>query len=275
MYTINSKAVILATGGFGSNKDMLASYDESLRYAVSTNTPAATGDGIVMAQAVGADTVDMEQIQLHPTVYQSTGALISEAMRSAGGVLVNAEGNRFVNDLSTRDVVSQAELKQTDAYAYIILDQALVDGSKKAQEYVDPAKEMATSGATYEELAANLGFDGTATANYVKTMEAWNDTVNNGTPDEFGRNNGLIALEVGPFYAIKIAPGIHHTMGGVKINTSAEVIDTANEVIPGLYAAGEVAGGVHGGNRIGGNAVTDIVVYGRIAAQSAIDYIGE
>lgn len=275
VYTINSKAVILATGGFGSNKDMLASYDESLRYAVSTNTPAATGDGIVMAQAVGADTVDMEQIQLHPTVYQSTGALISEAMRSAGGVLVNAEGNRFVNDLSTRDVVSQAELKQTDAYAYIILDQALVDGSKKAQEYVDPAKEMATSGATYEELAANLGFDETATANFVKTMEAWNDTVNNGTPDEFGRNNGLIALEVGPFYAIKIAPGIHHTMGGVKINTSAEVLNTANEAIPGLYAAGEVAGGVHGGNRIGGNAVTDIVVYGRIAAQSAIDYIGE
>jgi len=82
-------------------------------------------------------------------------------------------------------------------------------------------------------------------------------------------------LTTPPYYAIKVAPGIHHTMGGVKIDTSAEVIDTEGKAIPGLFAAGEVTGGVHGGNRLGGNAVADIVIFGRIAAKSAIEYIGK
>ena len=270
-YTVNAKAVILATGGFGSNFELMCSFNPSLANAVTTNHPGATGDGILMAEAVGAATVDMEQIQLHPTVYQATSMLVSEKMRSLGAILVNQEGVRFCNDLSTRDAVSAAELEQTGGYAYIIFDQNLVDHNKSAQEYIN--KGMAAQGATYEELAVNMGLEGDAVQNFVQTMDTWNQAVANGVDEEFGRNNGMDDdLSTAPFYAIQIAPGIHHTMGGIKIDTEAEVISTDGAVIPGLFAAGETTGGVHGGNRIGGNAVCDFVVFGRIAGLNAADY---
>lgn len=270
-YTINAKAVILASGGFGSNFELMTSFNPSLANAVTTNHPGATGDGILMAEAVGAATVDMDQIQLHPTVYQATSMLVSEKMRSLGAILVNQEGKRFTNDLSTRDAVSAAELEQTGGYAYIIFDQNLVDHNKSAKEYIE--KGMAASGETYEDLAKNMGLEGDAVAAFVSTMETWNKAVADGNDAEFGRNNGMDDdLSTAPFYAIQIAPGIHHTMGGVKIDTNTEVINTKGEVIPGLYAAGEVTGGVHGGNRIGGNAVCDFVVFGRIAGQQAAAY---
>ena len=270
-YTINAKAVILATGGFGSNFDLMCSFNPSLANAVTTNHPGATGDGILMAEAVGAATVDMDQIQLHPTVYQATSMLVSEKMRSLGSILVNQEGKRFTNDLATRDAVSAAELEQTGGYAYIIFDQNLVDQNKSAQEYID--KGMAVTGETYEELAQAIGFDEEAAAAFVETMDTWNQAVANGVDEEFGRDNGMDAdLSTAPFYAIQIAPGIHHTMGGIKIDPDTEVISTEGEVIPGLYAAGETTGGVHGGNRIGGNAVCDFVVFGRIAGAKAAEY---
>lgn len=271
VYTIHAKAVILATGGFGGNKDMLVKYgDESMKYTVSTNAAGITGDGINMAVAIGADTVDMEQIQLHPTVY-SSGMLVSERVRSNGAILVNLEGNRFINDLAGRDTVSQAELKQPEGGAFIVYDAQFADQSlyKKYE-----TNGMTVSADTVEGLAKAMGFDDAATANFAETVAKWNDTVKNGTADAFGRDNGLVAMEQAPFYAIRIAPGIHHTMGGVKINTSAQVVGTDGSVIDGLYAAGEVTGGVHGGNRVGGNAVCDIVVFGRIAGQNAAAYCG-
>ena len=267
-YTINAKAVILATGGFGSNFTLMCKYNPSLANAVTTNHPGATGDGIAMAILVGADTVDMDQIQPHPTVYQETSTLVSEKMRSLGAILVNQEGKRFTNDLSTRDAVSAAELEQTGGYAYIIFDQNLVDHNKSAQQYIDLG--MAVTGETYEELAKAMGVDEAA---FVETMNKWNAAVAAGVDEEFGRNNGMDDdLSTAPYYAIKIAPGIHHTMGGIKINTDTQVIDTEGNVIPGLYAAGETTGGVHGGNRIGGNAVCDFVVFGRIAGANAAQY---
>ena len=269
-YTVNAKAVILATGGFGSNFDMMCAFNPSLANAVTTNHPGATGDGILMAEAVGAATVDMDQIQLHPTVYQATSMLVSEKMRSLGAILVNQEGKRFTNDLATRDAVSAAELEQTGGYAYIVFDQNLVDNNKSAKEYIE--KGMAVSGNTYEELAKAMGVDEAA---FVETMNTWNAAVAAGEDAEFGRNNGMDAdLSTAPFYAIQIAPGIHHTMGGVKIDTETKVIDTEGNPIPGLFAAGEVTGGVHGGNRIGGNAVCDFVVFGRIAGANAAAYAG-
>ncbi len=274
VYTVNAGAVIIATGGFGANFEMMCSYDESLANAVTTNHPGATGDGILMAEAVGAATVDMEQIQLHPTVYQETSMLVSEKMRSLGAILVNSDGKRFTNDLATRDAVSAAELEQEGGYAYIIFDQNLVDQNKSAQSYIDNG--MASQGETYEELAQNMGLEGEAVDNFVQTMDTWNQAVANGVDEEFGRNNGMDAdLSTAPFYAIKIAPGIHHTMGGIKIDTDTEVIDTEGNVIPGLYAAGETTGGVHGGNRIGGNAVCDFVVFGRIAGLNAATFAAE
>ena len=273
-YTVNAKAVIIAAGGFGANFDLMCSFDPSLANAVTTNQPGATGDGILMAEAVGAATVDMDQIQLHPTVYQETSMLVSEKMRSLGSILVNQEGKRFTNDLATRDAVSAAELEQTGGYAYIIFDQNLVDQNKSAQEYIDLG--MASQGETYEELAANMGLEGDAINAFVETMDVWNQAVADGEDKEFGRNNGMDAdLSTAPFYAIKIAPGIHHTMGGIKIDTEAEVISTEGEVIPGLFAAGETTGGVHGGNRIGGNAVCDFVVFGRIAGLQAAEFAAD
>ena len=270
-YTINAGAVILATGGFGSNFELMCSFNPSLANAVTTNHPGATGDGILMAEAVGAATVDMDQIQLHPTVYQATSMLVSEKMRSLGAILVNQEGKRFCNDLSTRDAVSAAELEQTGGYAYIIFDQNLVDQNKSAKEYIE--KGMASEGATYEELAQNMGLEGDAIQAFVETMDTWNAAVAAGEDAEFGRNNGMDDdLSTAPYYAIQIAPGIHHTMGGIKIDTDTEVIDTEGNVIPGLFAAGETTGGVHGGNRIGGNAVCDFVVFGRIAGLNAAAY---
>ena len=271
IYTVNAGAVILASGGFGSNFELMCSFNPSLANAVTTNHPGATGDGILMAEAIGAATVDMEQIQLHPTVYQATSMLVSEKMRSLGAILVNQEGKRFCNDLSTRDAVSAAELEQTGGYAYIIFDQNLVDHNKSAQEYIN--KGMAAQGQTYEELAQNMGLEGEAIESFVQTMETWNAAVAAGVDEEFGRNNGMDDdLSTAPFYAIQIAPGIHHTMGGIKINSDAQVIDTEGEIIPGLFAAGETTGGVHGGNRIGGNAVCDYVVFGRIAGLGAAEY---
>jgi len=271
VYTISAGSVVVATGGFGSNFELMCSYNPSLENAVTTNHPGATGDGITMAVAVGAATVDMEQIQLHPTVYQETSTLVSEKMRSLGAILVNQSGKRFTNDLSTRDAVSAAELQQEGGYAYIIFDQKLVDHNSSAQEYIN--RGMAAQGATYEELAVNMGLEGEAVAAFAATMETWNQAVANGVDEEFGRNNGMDDdLTTAPFYAIQIAPGIHHTMGGIKINTSAQVVDVNGEIIPGLFAAGETTGGVHGGNRIGGNAVCDFVVFGRIAGLGAAEY---
>ena len=267
-YTINSKAVILATGGFGNNQDMIVKYRSDLKGTVSTSAPGAMGDGIVMAEAVGADLVDIDQIQLHPTVEQGTSMLITESVRGDGAILVNQEGKRFTNELLTRDKVSAAELEQTGGYAYIVFDQRLRDGLKAIEKYVSIG--ITVQADTIEDLAKQIDVDPNVLS---ETLKTWNKAVADKKDAEFGRDTGMEKdLSVAPYYAIKIAPGIHHTMGGVKIDTKAQVIGTDGKPIPGLFAAGEVTGGVHGGNRIGGNAVSDIVVFGTVASNSAIAY---
>ena len=269
-YTVNAKAVILATGGFGADLERVAAYQPSLDGFVTTNAPGVTGDGIDMAVAIGAATVDMEQIQIHPSVYTETSALITEGIRGDGAILVNQKGARFIDELGTRDVVSAAELAQEGGYAYTIVDQKMMDASSTYNGYY--TKGFAVKGETYEELAAAVGMD---VETFVKTMEDWNASVAAQKDEAFGRMSFANALDTAPYYAIKVAPGIHHTMGGLKINTNTEVLTAEGTAIPGLYAAGEVTGGVHGANRLGGNAVADIVVYGRIAAQQAAAYIAE
>ena len=270
-YTIHAKAVILATGGFGNNEDLVVHYKPDLKGTVTTSAPGVTGDGIMMAEAVGADLVDIDQIQLHPTVEQSTSMLITEGVRGDGAILVNQEGKRFINELLTRDVVSAGELAQPGSYAYIIFDQHLRDGLKAVEKYVSTG--ITVQGDTIEELAEQLNID---PATLADTLQKWNQYVADQKDPDFDRTTGMDAdLSQAPYYAIKIAPGIHHTMGGVKIDTSARVIDVNGNPIPGLFAAGEVTGGVHGGNRIGGNAVADIVVFGNIASQSAVAWCDE
>jgi fumarate reductase flavoprotein subunit len=267
-YTINAKAVILATGGFGNNEDMIVQYRKDLKGTVTTSAPGITGDGIVMAEDVGADLVDIEQIQLHPTVEQKTSMLITESVRGDGAILVNQDGKRFTDELLTRDVVSAAELEQPGSYAYIIFDQRLRDGLKAIEKYVSTG--ITVQGDTIEELAEKIDVD---PATLAETLKNWNQYVADQNDPDFGRTTGMYQdLSQAPFYAIKIAPGIHHTMGGVHIDTDAQVIDKDGNPIPGLFAAGEVVGGVHGGNRLGGNAVADVVVFGKIASESAVEY---
>ena len=270
-YTIHSKAVILATGGFGNNQEMIVRYRDDLEGTVTTSAPGIMGDGIVMAQAVGADLVDIDQIQLHPTVEQKTSMLITESVRGDGAILVNQDGKRFTDELLTRDKVSAAELAQPGSYAYIIFDQKLREGLKATEKYISTG--ITVQGDTIEDLAAQIDVD---PATLAETLANWNKCVADKNDAEFGRTTGMDNdLSTPPYYAIKIAPGIHHTMGGVHIDTGAHVIDLNGKVIPGLFAAGEVVGGVHGGNRLGGNAVADIVVFGRISSASAVEWCNE
>lgn len=265
--TVNAKAVVLTTGGFGANLDMVVEYKPELEGFMTTNAAGAQGQGIEMATAIGADTVDMDQIQIHPTVEANTAALITEGLRGDGAILVNAEGKRFIDEVGTRDVVSAAEIAQTDSYSWLIVDQAMVDASSVIQGYI--TKGYTFSGETYEELAEAIGVDPTVLA---ETMESWNACVAAGKDEEFGRTSFANPLDTAPYYAIKVTAGVHHTMGGLKINTNTEVLNTNGDVIPGLFAAGEVTGGVHGANRLGGNAVADFTVFGRIAGAAASDY---
>ena len=265
--TVNAKAVVLATGGFGANLDMVVKYKPELKGFMTTNAPGILGQGIKMAQAIGADTVDMDQIQIHPTVEANTAALITEGLRGDGAVLINAEGKRFIDEVGTRDVVSAAEIAQTGSYSWLVVDQAMVDASSVIQGYIK--KGYTVTGETYEELGKAMGVDETA---FAETMNTWNGYVEAKNDPDFGRTSFANPLNTAPYYAIKVTAGVHHTMGGLKINTNTEVLNENGEVIPGLFAAGEVTGGVHGANRLGGNAVADFTVFGRIAGAAASKY---
>ena len=264
---VNAKSVILATGGFGANLDMVTQYKPELAGFMTTNAAGAQGQGIEMATAIGAGTVDMDQIQIHPTVEANTAALITEGLRGDGAILVNANGERFIDEVGTRDVVSAAEIAQPGSYSWLIVDQAMADASSVIQGYIK--KGYTKTGATYEELAKELDVDPAAFAN---TMETWNSYVEAKNDPDFGRTSFANPLNNGPYYAIKVTAGVHHTMGGVTINSATEVLKEDGTVIPGLFAAGEVTGGVHGANRLGGTAVADFVVFGRIAGDSAAAY---
>ena len=265
--TVNAKAVVLATGGFGANLDMVVKYKPELKGFMTTNAPGIQGQGIEMAQAIGAATVDMDQIQIHPTVEANTAALITEGLRGDGAVLINAEGKRFIDEVGTRDVVSAAEIAQTGSYSWLVVDQAMVDASSVIQGYIK--KGYTVTGATYEELGKAMGVDAAA---FAETMDKWNGYVEAKNDPDFGRTSFANPLNTAPYYAVKVTAGVHHTMGGLKINANTEVLNEKGEVIPGLFAAGEVTGGVHGANRLGGNAVADFTVFGRIAGAAASDY---
>ena len=262
--TVNAKAVILATGGFGANLDMVVQYKPDLAGFMTTNAAGIQGQGILMATEIGAATVDMEQIQIHPTVQADTASLITEGLRGDGAILVNANGERFIDEVGTRDVVSAAEIAQPDSFSWLVVDQKMVDASSVIQGYIK--RGLMLQGDSYEALAKELGIPADA---FAATMEKWNGYVAEKNDPDFGRTSFAQPLDTAPFYAVKVTAGIHHTMGGLKIDPQTHVLNTEGAIIPGLFAAGEVTGGVHGGNRLGGNAVADFVVFGRIAGQEA------
>ncbi|MCG3097486.1 flavocytochrome c [Lactococcus petauri] len=264
---VDSKAVVVTTGGFGANQKMIAKYRPDLKDYVTTNAAGSTGDGIEMISALGGALVDMDKIQIHPTVFQKTGYLVSESIRGEGAILVNKEGNRFFNEMDTRDKVSAAELKQDGKYAYAIFGEGTKDKVKAVDQYI--SKNMVVEADNVEELAKKLDIK---PEELKATVTKLNKAVADKKDSEFGRTTGMTNDISGKVYAIKVAPGIHHTMAGVKINTQTQVLKEDGQPIKGLYAAGEVTGGLHGGNRIGGNAVADIIIFGRQAGQESAKY---
>ncbi len=267
---VHAKAVILATGGFGANLPMVASYQPSLDGFMTTNAAGAQGQGITMAVKAGADTVDMDQIQIHPTVQADTAALITEGLRGDGAILVNAEGKRFIDEVGTRDVVSAAEIAQPGSFSWLIVDQKMADASTVIQGYIKRGTDFCHTADSYEALAEEIGIPADA---FAATMNDWNQKVAAKADPDFGRVSFANPLDTAPFYAIKVTAGVHHTMGGIRINESTQVLRADGTAITGLFAAGEVTGGVHGANRLGGNAVADIIVFGRIAGQSAAEFV--
>lgn len=265
---INAKSVIVATGGFSANRDMVVKYRPELDGFVTTNHKGATGSGIAILQKIGAGTVDMGEIQIHPTVEQTTSYLISEAIRGGGAILVSQAGKRFFNEMETRDKVSANIIGLPEKFAYVVFDEQVRMNNKAADEYI--AKGFVISAESPRELAAKLEMDSDA---LLATLESYNVAVDKQDDVEFGRKTALRhPINQGPFFAIRIAPGVHHTMGGVTINTDTCVLNSDEQVISGAYAAGEVVGGIHGGNRIGGNAVADIIIFGILAGRNAAQH---
>lgn len=265
--TVHANKVIIATGGFGSNPELIVKYRPDLEGYVSTNAPSITGDAIAFLEAIDADFVDLDQIQIHPTVVQKDGSLITESLRGDGAILLNKEGKRFCNETQTRDVVSANIINQDGGYAWLIVDNKMLEGSTVIQKYIDKGYMIPCE--TVKDLAELIGCD---EANVQESLDKWAAAVAAGTDAEFERGNFdamLTDLTNAPYYAVQISPGIHHCMGGVKINSKTQVIGVDSLPIENLYAAGEVTGGVHGGNRLGGNAVADFTVFGRIAGEEA------
>lgn len=267
---VKAKAVVIATGGYGANPDMVVKYRPDLKGFATTNHPGATGDGIDMAVRIGAATCQIESIQTHPTVVPERGIMITEAVRGQGAILVNREGRRFIDELETRDVVSEATLAQEGGSAFLIFDQGVRENLKAIEDYANQG--LLTEADSLQELGDILGLPG---AVLVETATAYNGFVADKADPDFGRKHLDHELARAPYYAVEVTPAIHHTMGGLAINTKAEVLGDDGKAIPGLYAAGEATGGVHGANRLGGNAVADIIVFGRIAGAEAAAFSGK
>lgn len=265
-FKIHADAVIVASGGFGANSKMVESFRADLVGFSTTNHSGATGDGIELGQDVGAALDDIEQIQIHPTTDPESGYMFTEGLRGDGAILLNSEGKRFTNELLTRDVVSANILKQEGGIAYLVTNEEMKEENAALAGYIK--KGYATVCETLADVAKAIGAEEEAV---TESMEKYKNAVANGKDEEFERDHLTQDLAEGPYYILKVTPGIHHTMGGLKIDTNTHVMSTEGTVIKGLYAAGEVTGGIHGANRIGGNAVTDIIVFGRIAGKTAAE----
>lgn len=276
-YTFLAKdGVILASGGFGSNLEMRVKYNKDVdENILSTNTVGITGDGITMAEKIGAQLEDMPFIQTYPTCDPISGALLyfGDVRLVGGSILVNQEGKRFVEELERRDVISMAIKNQTGNAAYQFCDEAQVKLSGVAEHHEDEMNylfnnKLLVKADTIKEAADFFGIDA---VELEKTVEKYNQYAKDGKDLEFNKRGKLTPFEAKePFYIMKAVPAVHHTMGGVKIDENARVINTKGEIIKGLYGAGEVTGDIHGTNRLGSDAIADITVFGRIAGQNVV-----
>lgn len=277
--TITARAIVLASGGFGSNVDMRVKYNPDMDSKIlSTDSVGATGDGLTMASAIGADLIDMEYIQTYPTCDPETGALlyVDDMRLESRAIMVNKEGVRFVEELGRRDVLSNAIKNQTGGMGYMLWNQSAADETGLLVQHEDEYENLESRGIivkgdTLEEVAGHFGIDASA---LKATVEHWNDMCAQGADEDFGYRDKMTPIEGGPYYVNSYKPAVHYTMGGLHINTDAQVLDSAGNPIAGLFAAGEVAGHKMGTNRLGSCSMADIYTFGRIAGSQAAAYVG-
>ncbi|NLC65401.1 MAG: flavocytochrome c [Clostridium sp.] len=274
------KGVILATGGFAGNVELRQEYCEGEKWPdlgpdlTTSNMASVTGDGIFMARDAGVELVNMDQIQLLHMCNPDTGATYDIVSGKGSGIFVNKEGERFVREDGRRDDMSKAIIEQTDGIMYRIQSSdGLPDADTKKSLGGIPLTYLVennisgyVSADTLEELAEKLDVP---VDTLKKTVEEFNGYVELNQEDPFGRVSYETKLINGPYYAYPRKPAVHHTMGGVVIDEEARAISSDGTPIEGLYCAGEITGVLHGANRLGGNAIVDFVVFGRIAGKSA------
>lgn len=275
-YTFNAKGgVVLATGGFGANPEMVKKYNPKIdeRFK-TTDAPGATGEALYMAERAGAELVNMSYIQTYPICDPISGVieLIADA-RFDGAIMLNQEGKRFVEELERRDVLSEAILKQTGAYCWVLWNDKIGAISNTVKAHPTEYEAFTKQGImkTCDDLKCIADFTKIPFDQLKATTDRVTSMAGKGNDKDFNHRSGLVDMSQGKYYVIKAVPSTHHTMGGVRINEHAQALTKDGQVIPGLWAAGEVTGVTHGTNRLGGNAYTDIIVFGRIAGKAAAE----
>lgn len=275
-YTFNAKGgVVLATGGFGANPEMVKKYNPKIdeRFK-TTDAPGTTGEALYMAERAGAQLVNMGYIQTYPICDPISGVieLIADA-RFDGAIMLNQEGKRFVEELQRRDVLSEAILKQTGGYCWVLWNDKIGSISNTVKEHPTEHEAFTKQGimATCDDLKCVADFTKIPFDSLKGTVNRVSSMTGKGNDKDFNHRSGLVDMTQGKYYVIKAVPSVHHTMGGVRINEKAQALTAEGKAIPGLWAAGEVTGVTHGTNRLGGNAYTDIIVFGRIAGKAAAE----
>merc|ERR1712151_1484725 len=295
--------VIIATGGFGADftpDSLLSKHRPDLSHLPTTNGDHCTGDGLKMSMGVGAECVDLEWVQVHPTGLvhpdepdAKVKFLAAEALRGVGGVLLDMDGNRFCNELGRRDYVTGMMWKNKGLTMGSTTGFFLCLNGKASTEITWHCKHYKGRGLmkSYNHMGEFAKEYGIPLDNIQKTFSTYNELAekqakdpDGGPYDAYGGGKAWdswgkkfyhnLPMKVDDaFHVAIVTPVIHYCMGGLKINDESEVVDKSDKVIGGLYAGGEVAGGVHGSNRLGGNSLLDCVVFGRVSGRSAARYL--
>merc|ERR1719395_96302 len=291
--------VILTSGGFGAdfgNDSLLAKYRPDLLHLPTTNGEHCTGDAIKMGEAIGAATIDLEWVQVHPTglvkpddADAKVKFLAAEALRGVGGILIDAKGERFANELGRRDYVTGRMWKNKPPFRLMLNSKAAKEihwhcehyKGRGVMKYYKNCKELAEeAGFSYDTLAKTMAtYNGIAAKMIAGEPGAPYEAYGGGMSwDPWGKKffHNVPVEPTDEFHVAIVTPVIHYCMGGLEIDEDSRVVKMVNNepvAIPGLYAAGEIAGGVHGNNRLGGNSLLDCVVFGRVAGKHAAQYV--
>ena len=289
--TLKTKAIILATGGFGhdfdSDDSLLKEFVPKLMKFPTTNGKQTQGIGVKMGRKIGIGIIGMDQVQIHPTGfvnlnnrYEKFKLLAPELLRGVGGILINQKGNRFCNELGTRDYVSKKIIENCDLAkdesitqyeSFLLINQKSIDTyGGKINFYIQKGylKKCNSFKEFTEKFNISKSYD-----NLIKTIKEYNESVDT-KKDKFGKKVFPQKFDLNDYiYVGIISPSIHYTMGGLTMTKNGELLKKDGNIMKGLYGAGEVTGGVHGGNRLGGNSLMECGVYGRRAARAAVEYV--